>query len=176
MRQFKNEELVWLNKEIPSIPVKTYFGNTFLNKLFKNTWLLIFSNPYDLIPKSAEERRVLGEFLASLKKLNCQLVGFSSRSFEEHLECTNWVNSYLSDDEIFPVFFQKVNPLNALDDLSVARSGEDPGSIYLVDGTGMVRIKFGNLSKNSSQLKGLLAKVGELVLNGQLANQYSYES
>ncbi|WP_209331503.1 hypothetical protein [Lunatimonas salinarum] len=177
MRQYENQHMVWVNKKIPSIPVKTHFGNTFLNKLFTNQWLLIYSNPYDLIPSNEDERKNLEDFLASLRNMNCQLVGFSSRSFAEHLECTNWINSFLPDEDLFPVFYQNENLMASLEnaeDKKGTRRVQNP--IYLVDGAGVAKIRFEGQTKDSVHFRRILGKVGELVLNDQLAFQTSFQS
>jgi alkyl hydroperoxide reductase subunit AhpC len=177
MRQYDNQSMVWVNKAIPSIPVKTHFGNTFLNKLFTNQWLLIYSNPFDLIPKNAGEKRHLEDFLASLRKMNCQMVGFSNRTFEEHLECTNWINSYLSDEDLFPVFFHSENLMASLEKETVEQGGKEAlNPIYLVDGSGIAKIRFDSRSKGSDHFGKLLCKVGELVLNGQLSHKNAFQS
>ena len=177
MRQYENQHMVWVNKAIPSIPVKTHFGNTFLNKLFSNQWLLIYSNPYDLIPKNADERKRLEEFLASLRKMNCQLVGFSSRSFGEHLECTNWINSFLSDEDLFPVFFHSENVMASLENGQGKKEGNEVSNpIYLVDEDGVAKIRFEGQMKDSSHFRRILGKISELVLNDQLALIKSFQS
>ncbi|MCC5939020.1 MAG: hypothetical protein JJU34_17205 [Lunatimonas sp.] len=177
MRQYENQHMVWVNKAIPSIPVKTHFGNTFLNKLFTNQWLLIYSNPYDLIPKNADERKDLEDFLTSLRKMNCQLVGFSSRSFKEHLECTNWINSFLSDEDLFPVFYQSENLMATLEN-GEGKKGDSKvlNPIYLVDGAGVAKIRFESRVMDSEHFRSILGKVGELVLNGQLSNLRKFDS
>lgn len=160
--------LVWVNKAFPNVLVKTYFGNTYLNRLYKNKWMLIYSNPHDLIPCSHEEKLALIEVLEALRQLNCQLVGFSSRSFEEHLSCTNWINSYLCDEHVFPVFYLTDNMLDSIhaEALKSQKTGfKDP--IYLVDGLGIARIILNGVDPKERNMKKILGKVGKIIPNEQ---------
>ena len=160
--------LVWVNKAFPNVLVKTYFGNTYLNRLYKNKWMLIYSNPYDLIPSNQQEKIALVEALENLKELNCQLVGFSSRSFEEHLACTNWINSYLCDENVFPVFYQADNIFDAMlqdDVIGLKKEIKDP--IYLVDGLGVTRILLNGVNPNERNMKRVLGNLGKIIFNEQ---------
>lgn len=178
MRYFKNNDnMLWVNKTLPNVSVKTYFGNTYLNKLFRDKWMVIYTNPYDLIPSSAKEKTDLIESLDNLKAINCQLVGFSSRSFNEHLECTNWINSYLSDENVFPVFYQEEDVLESFfqdENKDINKQIENP--IYLVDRSGVARIIVRGESENGRNIKAILSKLGEVILNEQLLQQKTFES
>ena len=169
--------LVWVNKAFPDVLVKTYFGNTYLNRLYKNKWMLIYSNPYDLIPSNLQERDALIESLENLRELNCQLVGFSSRSFEEHLACTNWINSYLCDENIFPVFYQADNIFDTMfqeEAMGPKKDIKDP--IYLVDGLGVARIILNGVNPTERNLKRVLGNMGEIILNEQAQLKPSFKS
>jgi|GEM_PF-2170761 len=169
--------LVWVNKAFPNVLVKTYFGNTYLNRLFKNKWMLIYSNPYDLIPTNHEEKVALVEALENLRKLNCQLVGFSSGSFEEHLACTNWINSYLCDEHVFPVFYQADNTFNTvLHDEATDTKKEIKDPSYLVDGLGVARIIINGVNPDERNMKEILANLGEIILNDQALHNTSFRS
>lgn len=172
-----NNNLVWVNKAFPNVLVKTYFGNTYLNRLYKNKWMLIYSNPYDLIPSNQKDRVALIDALAKLRKLNCQLVGFSSRSFEEHLACTNWINSYLGDEDVFPVFYQADNTFDTMlhDEVKETKKViKDP--IYLVDGMGVARIIINGVNPSQRNMKAVLANLGKIILNEQALHQASFKS
>jgi len=164
--------LVWVNKAFPNVMVKTYFGNTYLNRLYKDKWMLIYSNPYDLIPRNQEEKVALNEALENLRKINCQLVGFSSRSFEEHLACTNWINSYLCDENVFPVFYQADNTFDTIiheEATDTQKEIKDP--IYLVDGQGVARILINGVNPDYRNMKDVLANLGEIILQKQALHQ-----
>jgi alkyl hydroperoxide reductase subunit AhpC len=169
------KNLVWVNKVFPNVLVKTYFGNTYLNRLYKNKWMLIYSNPHDLIPSNHDEKVALTEALENLRELNCQLVGFSSRSFEEHLECTNWINSYLCDEEVFPVFYMTDNifdKMNSEEILASTKNIKDP--IYLVDGLGVTRIILNGINPKDRSMQRILGNLGEIILNDQAQLQPSF--
>lgn len=169
--------LVWVNKAFPNVLVKTYFGNTYLNRLYKNKWMLIYSNPYDLIPGNQQEKVALNDALESLSELNCQLVGFSSRSFEEHLACTNWINSYLCDEHVFPVFYQADNTFDTMlhDEAKDSKKViKDP--IYLVDGLGVARIIINGINPNERNMKAVLANLGKIILNEEVLHKASFIS
>ena len=169
--------LVWVNKAFPNVQVKTYFGNTYLNRLYKNKWMLIYSNPYDLIPGNRKEKDALIDALEKLSELNCQLVGFSSRSFEEHLACTNWINSYLCDEHVFPVFYLADNTFDTIfsDEVkNIKREIKDP--IYLVDGLGVARIIINGVNTDERNMKAVLANLGKIILNQHALQNASYQS
>ncbi|WP_158857023.1 redoxin domain-containing protein [Lunatibacter salilacus] len=169
--------LVWVNKTFPNVVVKTHFGNTYLNRLYKNKWMLIYSNPYDMIPGNRTEKVELIDALVNLRELNCQLVGFSSRSFEEHLACTNWINSYLCDENVFPVFYQADNTFDTMlyDEIKRTKKEiKDP--IYLVDGLGVARIIINGINPGERNMKAVLANLGKIILNEQALHKASFKS
>ncbi len=171
------KNLVWVNKAFPNVLVKTHFGNTYLNRLYKNKWMLIYSNPHDLLPTNQKEKVALVDALENLKDLNCQLVGFSSRSFEEHLACTNWINSYLCDEQVFPVFYQADNTFNTmLHDEAKDAKNEIKDPIYLVDGLGVARIIINGVNQHERNIKAVLANLGKIILNEQARHQASFKN
>lgn len=165
--QDHNTAIIRLDIAFPDLMVKTYFGNVRLKSLLKNKRVIIYTNPIDLIPKEDKEKALLIENLEALKKLNCSLIGFSKRTFKDHLTSLNWVNSYLKEDLVFPIFFQPEH----FDENLYSQSGKgdmeiaDP--VYFVEDDGITKLMLNGKNQNNRKLTKVLDIAGRMVLSDQ---------
>ncbi len=167
MRLSSNQnQILLVNKVFPNLLVKTYHGNVFLSNLIKDKWMIVYSNPADLMPRSLEEKKKLVHNLKELKSMNCELMGFSTRSFKEHLVITNWVNSYLMDELIFPIFYHTDGVLEKdLGEESMEMQNPIKDPIYLVDKDGMTRVVLNGLDERNRAMEKVLDWASRAILN-----------
>jgi alkyl hydroperoxide reductase subunit AhpC len=159
-------QILLVNKVFPNLLVKTYHGNVFLSNLIKDKWMIVYSNPADLLPSNLEEKKNLVQHLKALKSINCELMGFSTRGFKEHLVITNWVNSYLMDELIFPIFYHTEGILEKdLGEESMEMQNPIKDPIYLVDKDGMTRVVLNGLDESNRNLEKVLDWAGRAIHN-----------
>ncbi|MFC4872518.1 hypothetical protein [Negadavirga shengliensis] len=170
-----NTTIIRLNIAFPDLMVKTYHGNVRLKSLVKNQRAIVYTNPIDLIPGTEEEKMQLMESLEALKKLNCLLIGFSRRTFKDHLTSLNWVNSYLKEDLVFPIFFQPGQFDENLKNYFPTDGEEIVDPVYFVENNGMTKIMLNGKNKNNRRLTKVLDIAGRLVLSDQQFSPHAPE-
>ncbi|WP_114752130.1 redoxin domain-containing protein [Pleomorphovibrio marinus] len=152
-----HNQILLVNKVFPNLLVKTYHGNVFLNNLIRDKWMIVYSNPSDLMPRNLEEKKQLVQHLKELKSINCELMGFSTRGFKEHLVITNWVNSYLNDELVFPIFYHTEGILERdLGEESMEMQHPIIDPVYLVDKDGMTRVVLNGLDDDNRKIEKVL--------------------
>lgn len=151
----------------PDVIVKTHHGNVHFKSLIQNKRIIVYTNPSDLIPDRKSKATELVDTLRKLKKLNYHLIGFNRNSFEEHLKSLNWLNSYLSDDLVFPVFYQPQNEVKKCLEKNLGEKITLKSPIYLLDSNGCTRIILDGSQSASKNLETMLEQASKLVLADQ---------
>lgn len=156
-----------MNVAFPNVIVKTHHGNVHLRSLIQDKRIIVYTNPSELIPDNKNEARELVDTLRKLKKLNYYLIGFNKNSFEEHLKSINWLNSYLSEDLVFPVFYQPQNEVKKYLEKNLGEKITLQSPIYLLDKNGCTRMILDGSQSASKNLETILEQASKLVLADQ---------
>ncbi|WP_162343635.1 redoxin domain-containing protein [Cyclobacterium salsum] len=156
-----------MNVAFPNVIVKTHHGNVHFRSLIQDKRIIVYTNPSELIPANKNEAGELVETLRKLKKLNYHLIGFNRDSFEEHLKSLNWLNSYLSDDLVFPVFYQPQNEVKKCLEKNLGKKITLKSPIYLLDKNGSTRMIIDGYQSASKNLETILEQASKLVLADQ---------
>ncbi|WP_162415942.1 redoxin domain-containing protein [Cyclobacterium roseum] len=155
------------NVAFPNVIVKTHHGNVHFRSLIQDKRIIVYTNPSELIPGNKNEVSELVETLRNLKKLNYHLIGFNRGSFEEHLNSLNWLNSYLSDELVFPVFYQPKNEVKKCLEKNLGEKITLKSPIYLLDKNGCTRMILDGSQSASKNLETILEQASKLVLSDQ---------
>ena len=156
-----------LDVTLPDFMVKTHHGNVHLKSLIGNKHTVMYTNPVDLLPKNEEERLQLCSDLEKLKKLNFHIMGFNKGSFHDHLKCINWVNSYLKEDMIFPIFYEPITFEKQALDSSLIEEKEIVKPVYLIDNKGTIKVILNGTKPENRKLNKILDIASKLVLADQ---------
>ncbi|MDN3688824.1 redoxin domain-containing protein [Cyclobacterium jeungdonense] len=151
----------------PDVIVKTHHGNVHFKSLIQDKRIIVYTNPSELIPDSESKANELVNALRKLKKLNYHLIGFNRNSFEEHLKSLNWLNSYLSEDLVFPVFYQPQNNVKECLEKNLGEKITLKSPIYLLDKNGCTRMILDGSHSASENLETMLEQASKLVLADQ---------
>lgn len=165
----KNQAPYLMDREVafPNVIVKTHHGNVYFKSLIQNKRIIVYTNPFELIPSKKSDRNKLVETLRKLKKLNYHLIGFNRNSFEEHLQSLNWLNSYLSEDLVFPVFFQPQNEVEKGMEKNLGTKIALRSPIYLLDKNGCTQMILEGTESAGKNFETILEQASKLVLADQ---------
>lgn len=158
-----------LKKEIacPNLTLKTRYGNVNLKSLIKDQRIIIYTNPFELIPKTDDDRNKLITALTKLKELNYHLIGFNIDSFEKHLYAINWLNSQLDDYLIFPIFYQPMNDLKKDLEQKLSMKIKIDNPIYFINQKGNTQfIVNGDIPKYKDMVN-IVSLASKIVLTNQ---------
>ncbi|WP_439483796.1 hypothetical protein [Cyclobacterium plantarum] len=153
--------------DFPNLLVKTHFGNVFFQSMIKDKKTIVYINPSEIIPRNNLEKKSFLERLKLLKDLNFHLIGFNCKSFDEHLNSVNWVNSYVSEDLIFPIFYQTENEETELIESPVLKKPKSKNPVYFLNQKGrIIKVLNESLPENRS-LEKIAKLASEMVLGEQ---------
>ncbi|SHN12928.1 hypothetical protein SAMN04488057_107129 [Cyclobacterium lianum] len=167
----ETKELISLEPEkridFPNLLVRTHFGNVFFQSMIKNKRTIVYINPSEIIPQDNSEKNKFLEGLRLLKALNFNLIGFNRKSFDEHLRSVNWVNSYLSEDLVFPIFYQtkqetSTNPLGQLNEMAGYKN-----PVFFLDKHGSIIKVLNGIKPETRSLEKIARLASEMVLGEQ---------
>ncbi|MEX0884070.1 MAG: hypothetical protein WDZ72_11410 [Cyclobacteriaceae bacterium] len=168
----KISPLVVQNYLFPDLMVKTRYGNVHLKSLINNRRTIVYTNPIDLIPNDKQEiERFISE-LHQLKRLNFKLFGFNKGSFHDHLKCLNWVNSYLGDDQVFPVYYEPDQMDQLTIDSTERMETKLINPIYFLDEDGFTELVLNGINPENRKLEKILEVASRLVLSEQRFNSH----
>lgn len=160
-----------MNIAFPDVLVKTHHGNVHLRSLIRDKRIIVFTNPSEMIPLREEERKGLIQSLKKLKKLNFHLIGFNRNSFDEHLRSVNWINSYLSDDLVFPVFYQPTNEITSCLEKNYGEKIRVKNPVFFLNKNGCTQLVLEGIRKGADPLKPIVEQASRLVLSEQPLQQ-----
>ncbi|WP_154858360.1 redoxin domain-containing protein [Cyclobacterium xiamenense] len=156
-----------MNLAFPDLLVKTHHGNVHLRSLIQNKRVIVVTNPSDMIPITKENRKELVQSLKKIKKLNFHLIGFNRNTFDEHLRAINWINSYLTDDLVFPVFYQPKNDVKTCLERDLGKEITLRNPVYFLDKTGCTRVVLEGFRATNDTLDRIVEQASRLVLSEQ---------
>lgn len=159
--------LIEMRIDFPNLLVKTHYGNVYLKSMIRNKRTIVYINPSEMIPAGAIDKKKFLQTLKTLKDMNFHLIGFNRRSFEEHLTSVNWLNSYIKDDLVFPIFYQTENePRECLEkDLPEKIDLKNP--VYFLDENGTTQAILNGTQPEARSLEKIAELASELVLREQ---------
>ncbi|MEX2513815.1 MAG: hypothetical protein WD398_13000 [Cyclobacteriaceae bacterium] len=162
-----------LNYPFPNLLVKTRYGNVHLKSLIGDKRTIVYTNPIDLIPRHEQEIEGFIQELAQLKKLNFSLFGFNKGTFQDHLKCLNWVNSYLGEEQVFPVFYEP-DQVDQVDQLTIGSADLKEtkliNPVYFLDKDGFTKLVLNGINPDNRKLGKILEMASKMVLSEQRFN------
>jgi hypothetical protein len=105
--------------------------------------------------------------LRQLKELNFRMVGFSKNSFEEHLKSINWLNSYLSEELIFHIFYQPKNEIKNYLEKGLSKELLIENPIYFIDQSWQTKSILNGDDKKNKSLEKIVEKASEMIISDQ---------
>jgi len=163
----QNRSRLEMKLAFPDLLVKTHHGNVHLRSLIQNKRVIVFTNPSDMIPTKEGNREALVQSLKKIKEMNFHLIGFNRKTFNEHLMFTNWINSYLADDLVFPVFYQPKNEVKTCLERDLGRKITIQNPIYFLDKNGKTQLILEGFRAEHDPLERIVEQASRLVLTEQ---------
>lgn len=167
----KTKEIVYpvneLQIDFPNLLVKTHHGNVYLKSMINNKRTILCINPSEIIPLNSSEKKDFIRTLKKLKDLNFHLIGFNRKSFGEHLKSLNWVNSYVCEELIFPIFYQKDNEPKESLEQKLSHKAELKNPVYFLDKNGTIKEILDGTQPEDRSLEKIVEHASKLVLGEQ---------
>ncbi|MBD3628972.1 hypothetical protein [Cyclobacterium sp.] len=153
--------------DFPNLLVKTQHGNVYLKSMINNKRTILCINPSEIIPSNTAETKDFIGILKKLKDMNFHLIGFNRKSFREHLKSLNWVNSYIREELIFPIFYQAENEQKEYLEEKLSETNDLKNPVYFLDKNGTIKMILNGDKPDNRSLEKIMELASKLVLGEQ---------
>ncbi len=128
-----------IGDEFPEMTVQTTKGVMDLPEVFKGKWFILFSHPADFTPVCTTEFVAFQKRYDQLRKLNCELVGFSVDQVFSHIKWEEWIKDNLNIEIEFPIIADTGTVADTLGLIHPNKGTNTVRAVFIVDTEGIIR-------------------------------------
>ncbi len=128
-----------IGDEFPEMTVQTTKGVMDLPEVFKGKWFILFSHPADFTPVCTTEFVAFQKRYDQLRKLNCELVGFSVDQVFSHIKWEEWIKDNLKIEIEFPIIADTGTVADTLGLIHPNKGTNTVRAVFIVDPEGIIR-------------------------------------
>ena len=128
-----------IGDEFPEMTVQTTKGVMDLPEVFKGKWFILFSHPADFTPVCTTEFVAFQKRYDQLRKLNCELVGFSVDQVFSHIKWEEWIKDNLNVEIEFPIIADTGTVADTLGLIHPNKGTNTVRAVFIVDTEGIIR-------------------------------------
>ena len=128
-----------IGDEFPEMTVQTTKGVMDLPEVFKGKWFILFSHPADFTPVCTTEFVAFQKRYDQLRKLNCELVGFSVDQVFSHIKWEEWIKDNLKIEIDFPIIADTGTVADTLGLIHPNKGTNTVRAVFIVDTEGIIR-------------------------------------
>ncbi|MDC7127052.1 MAG: peroxiredoxin [Spirochaetales bacterium] len=131
-----------LGEKFPHLEVSTSQGAKVLPEDYNGKWFVLFSHPGDFTPVCTTEFESFAMHEKEFHDLNCELIGLSLDSVEEHKNWISWINENAPAPINYPVIGDEsaIEVANTLGMVHSALGNASIRAVFIVDDKGFLRL------------------------------------
>lgn len=139
--EFEDEEygMPLIGDMFPEMTVQTTKGVMDLPYVFEGKWFIFFSHPADFTPVCTTEFVAFQKRYGQLRKLNCELVGFSVDQVFSHIKWEEWIKDNLKIEIEFPIVADTGMVADRLGLIHPNKGTNTVRAVFIVDPEGIIR-------------------------------------
>jgi len=139
--EYEEEEygMPLIGDEFPEMTVQTTKGVMDLPEAFEGKWFILFSHPADFTPVCTTEFVAFQKRYDQLRKLNCELVGFSVDQVFSHIKWEEWIKDNLNIEIEFPIIADTGMVADVLGLIHPNKGTNTVRAVFIVDPEGIIR-------------------------------------
>lgn len=139
--EYEEEEygMPLIGDEFPEMTVQTTKGVMDLPEAFEGKWFILFSHPADFTPVCTTEFVAFQKRYDQLRRLNCELVGFSVDQVFSHIKWEEWIKDNLNIEIEFPIIADTGIVADVLGLIHPNKGTNTVRAVFIVDPEGIIR-------------------------------------